>query len=107
MKQKLQTIERQIDKAREAIMKVGPMRPGSLSLQTRRSKKAYGEYWHLSYTFKGRGRTEYIIDDCVKNVEKEVAAYKRFRELVDNLVELSIEASKLRIQMKKNELKQK
>ena len=83
------------------------MRPGSLSLQARRSKKAYGEYWHLSYTFKGRGRTEYIIDECVKDVEKEVAAYKRFRELVDELVELSIEASRLRIKIKKAALKQK
>ena len=81
------------------------MRPGSLSLQARQSKKAYGQYWQLSYTFKGKGHTEYIIDECVKEVEKEVEAYRRFRQLVDELIELSIEASKLRVTIKKEEVK--
>lgn len=91
-------LEIKIQKTKNQLAKIGDMRPGSLSLQQRRVKKeAYGQYWQLSYTFKGKGHTEYVPDDCAEKIQEEIANFKRYRELFETLVELSIELSKLRI----------
>ncbi|MFH0799607.1 MAG: DUF6788 family protein [Pseudomonadota bacterium] len=89
-------IENDIAKIKRKILDLGDMRPGSLSKQMRRAKKKYGAYWQLSYTHMGKGRTEYIKPETLKQVKTEVANYKRYRNLSDQLVQLSIEKSRLK-----------
>ena len=72
------------------------VRPGHLSVQYRRSGKREIGYNQLSFTFAGRSRTEYVRDDDLPRVRKEVETFHRFRELCDELVGLSVEASRAR-----------
>jgi len=87
-------IEKRIDAVKRKMYGLGPMRPGSLSLQ---SHKAGGEgetYYQASYTFRRRGRTDYVRAEDYPRVKTETENFRRFKELCDELVELSIEWSK-------------
>jgi hypothetical protein len=97
----LSQIEKRIEKIKEALVKIGPMRPGSLTRQYKDPKEKTGPYWQISYTRNMRSRTEYVRPDCVAEIRKEIAAYKRFRKLMDEWTDLSIEASKSRIKVDK------
>lgn len=90
---KIQTIERRIKKIKEALARIGDMRPGSLSAQGRSWK---GEYFHLSYTHLGKGHTEYVRKNKKKEVERQIANYKKFRKLTQEWVGLGIELCKLK-----------
>jgi hypothetical protein len=50
-------IARRIEQIKKALARLGDMRPGSLSTQTR---SWGGQYAQLSYTHLGKGRTEYV-----------------------------------------------
>lgn len=102
MKTKLQAIEVKIEKVKRDLLELGPMRPGSLTRQVRRKEnKPYGEYWHLSYTHAGKGRTEYVPPPCVQTIEKEIQNYRRFKALLENLISHSIELSRLKMEIAK------
>ena len=86
-------IEEQIKITKEKLLKIGEMRPGSLSMQSREYKGKYGSYWQLSYTHMGKGRTVYIRNEFVKRIKKETGNYQKFRKLIDQLVSLYIDLS--------------
>ncbi|MFH0878333.1 MAG: DUF6788 family protein [Lentisphaerota bacterium] len=90
---KKQALERKIQRIKEELMEIGEMRPGSLSVQTRRWG---GQYHQLSYTHQGKGHTEYVPDEKRKEVEQQIDNYRKFRELVKNWVNLGIELCKLK-----------
>lgn len=94
---RLKQIERRIEKIKEALSKIGPMRPGSLTCQYKNPKEKSGPYWQLSYTRTMRSRSDYVRADCVAEVQKEIAAYKRFKTLIEEWIDLGIESSKLRL----------
>ena len=89
-------LKRLIAGAKRGISRLGDMRPGHLSVQYRRSGGREIGYNQLSFTFDGRSRTEYVRDDDLPRVRKEGATFRRFKELCDELVALSIEASRAR-----------
>jgi hypothetical protein len=90
-------IERRIEKIKQALAELGDMRPGSISTQTR----AWGgEYHQLSYTHQGKGRTEYVPPERVREVKKQLANYKKFKELTGEWTALGIELCKLRQEKK-------
>ena len=93
---KLDRLEKAIQEIKQKIGKLGALRPGSLSKQARKTESTYGAYWHLSYTHRGKGHTQYIRDAFVSQVKAEVSNFKRFRKLIDRLIRLSIERSQLR-----------
>ena len=93
----LEKMGTEIDRIKQQIFKLGTMRPGSLTRQMRKSKEKYGAYWQLSYTYRGKGKTEYIRDTFVNQVKAETANFKRYRKLTDRLIELSIKLSRLKI----------
>ena len=100
---KLERLEEAIRGIKREIGKIGALRPGSLSQQARKAKTTYGAYWHLSYTHRGKGHTEYIRDAFVRQVKTEVSNFKRFRKLLDRLITLSIERSQLKMKMDKKQ----
>lgn len=97
------TISAQICAVKSAIAALGDMRPGHLSLQRRASGKNIRCYAQLSYTFKKRSRTDYVQPDDVDRVKAEVENYRKFKSLCERLVELSIEASKLKSEKRKRQ----
>jgi hypothetical protein len=52
-----------------------------------------GEYYQLSFSHKGKGRTQYVKEDNVETVKKQIANYKRFRELTKEWVDLALQAA--------------
>ena len=72
------------------------MRPGTLSVQYRKPEEKKSPFNQLSYTHKVRGRSEYVRAENLQAIRREVKAYKRFKTLIDELVDLSMEASRLR-----------
>jgi hypothetical protein len=51
------------------------------------------------YTRRMKSRTEYVRQECVKELRRRIATHKRFRRLVDQWIDLSIEHSRLTMQM--------
>lgn len=78
------------------LTKLGAMRPGTLTVQYRNPGEHKTPFHQISYTRKGRSRSEYVRPESLPVVRKEIAAYKKFRRLVEKIVDLSLEASHLR-----------
>ena len=97
----MERIKNSISQIKDKIFNIGEMRPGSISRQMRKAKEKYGSYWQLSYTYRGKGKTEYIRAGFVKQVKAETANFKRYRELSDQLVYLSIDLSRLKMELAK------
>ena len=96
---RIQQIERRIERIKEALKKIGPMRPGSLTRQYKDRKNKTGSYWQISYTRQMKSRTEYVRKECVPEVRRQIATHKRFKRLVDQWIDLSIEHSRLTMQI--------
>ena len=90
---KAKRIDQRIEKIKQALAELGEMRPGSLSVQTR---SWGGQYHQLSYTHLGKGRTEYVPPKRVREVKRQLANYRKFKELTQEWVNLAIELCKLK-----------
>ena len=90
-------LETKIDKIRKTLMGLGPMRPGSIGKQFRNPKEKTRPFYQLSYTHRMKSRSEYVRPENLKALQRETAAFKRFRALIDTWVELALELSRLRI----------
>ena len=71
------------------------MRPGSLTRQFKDPQRKAGAYWQISYTRQMMSRTEYVRAEWVSELRRQIASHKRFKRLVDQWVDLSIEHSQL------------
>ncbi len=99
---RLRQIEARIERIKAELVKLPPvLRPGSLTRQYANPSEKKGAYWQVSYTRNMKSKTEYVKPDCVSSVRNQIAAYKEFKKLVDEWVELGLEAS--RLSMKSNE----
>ena len=98
---RVQQIEQKIVRIKEELGKIGPMRPGSLTRQYRDPENGAGAYWQISYTRDMKGRSEYIRREWVTEIRKQIATHKRFKHLIDQWVDLSIEHSRLTMQIAK------
>ena len=78
---------------------VGPMRPGSLTRQYKDRKNKTGGYWQISYTRQMKSRTEYVREEWVPEIRRQITTHKRFKRLIDQWIELDIERSKLTMQI--------
>jgi hypothetical protein len=96
---KIDRINNQIRKIKEELHKMGPIRPGTLSRQYKSPEKKAGAYWQVSYTRKMKSHTEYIRLASVPEIRRQITTYKRFKVLIDRWLELSIEYSKLTMQL--------
>ena len=96
---RLAQIDKRIDEIKKEIVLIGNMRPGSLTKQYKDSENKTGAYYQISYTHERRSRTEYVRQEHVKEVGKQVDNYKRYKELTTEWVSLSIERSKLEMKL--------
>ena len=109
------TLERQIEKTKQALVALGDMRPGSLSTQYNvcgklgcRCKadppKKHGPYYQVSFTRKGKSSSKFVSKEYLPEVRKQIKNYERMKLLTDKWIELAIELSNLRIAEKKAEI---
>src|ERR1700691_1562094 len=92
-------IEQRIDRIKQALLEIGAMRPGSLTRQYKDPQHHTGAYWQGSYTRRVKSRTEDVRQECVKELRRRIPTPKRFKRLVDQWTDLSIEHSRLTMQM--------
>jgi hypothetical protein len=100
---KIKNLEEKILKLKRSIADLKDLRPGTVSEQiaggpNRKPRK----YWQISYTHKMRSKTDYIRDEMVPVIKRETEEYKKFKKIVDKIIELSIKLSKEKIEMAKN-----
>ena len=98
---RMNQIERRIAQIKEELQTMGPMRPGSLTRQYKDPENRTGAYWQISYTRQMKSRTEYVRQEWVTEVRKRIAMHKRFKRLIDQWGDLSIEHSKLAMKLAK------
>jgi len=99
-----------IDTIIKKISTVGFIMPGNITKQynvcgkpickCKREKDPikHGPYYHLSYTFKGKGHTMNIPLDKIEEVRKRNENYRKLKELIDDLIEISVEQTREDIQ---------
>jgi len=100
-------LEAEIVATRQKLMTLGPLHPGSVSLQYQvcgnpscRCMRAehperHGPYPKLVYVYRGRNVCRFVRADCVEALAPRLAAFKEFRKLVDRWVALSIQIGQL------------
>jgi len=96
---RIQQIEQTIDRIKTTLLEIGPMRPGSLTCQYKDPQHHAGAYWQISYTRRMKSRTEYVRREWVTELRRQIATHKRFKRLVDQWLDLSIEHSRLTMQI--------
>ena len=97
-----------IESLKREIMGLGEMRNGSLREQynvcgnpncrckDRENPRKHGPYYQLSYTHRKKNTSEFIRAKDVDLVRDQLANYKRFMELKDEWIDITIELTKLR-----------
>jgi len=95
----IQQLERRMELIKKGLQRIGPMRPGSLTRQFKDPERQVGAYWQISYTRQRKSRTEYVRQEWVPEIRRQIAAHKRFKQLVDQWVDLSIEHSQLTMRL--------
>lgn len=92
-------IEKRIASIKRELLRIGEMRPGSLTCQYKDPKTKSGGSYQISYTHHMKSRTEYVRPQFVKILKKQIANYSRFKKLMQEWVDLAIECSKIKIQL--------
>ena len=94
-------IEERIGRIKQELQAIGEMRPGSLTRQYRKPKEKIGPYYQLSYMHKMKSHTDYVRPQFLQQIRSQISAYKRFKKLVEEWIELAIKHSKLTIDIAK------
>ena len=102
MHKKLARIEQKIARLKDELHQIGEMRPESLTRQYQNRKEKKGGYYQISYTYQMKSRTEYVRPEFVAQLRSEVKAFKRFKALTRQWVDLAIEHSRLKMEIAKN-----
>ncbi len=101
IRKRIRQIEQRIVRIKASLQKIGPMRPGSLTRQYRNPENRTGAYWQISYTRQMKSRTEYVRREWVTAIRKQIAMHKRFKRLIEEWGDLSIEHSQLTMRIAK------
>lgn len=89
------------------LLALGDLRPGALSEQYNTCRtpgcrckadppERHGPYHQLSYSHRGRSRTENIRPEHLAAVTSQIANYRTLRQLVDAWIATAIELDRLR-----------
>jgi len=97
----------QIEQIKTKLVKLGDLRPGSLSEQYNTCRtpgcrckadppQRHGPYHQLSYSRHGRSRTENVRPEDLAAVQAQLRNYAKLRDLVDQWIDTAIELDRLR-----------
>ena len=100
---KTRQIQRKIERLKQQLVELGAIHPGSLGQQYNvcgkpdcrckdpRHPHKHGPYYQLSFTWRGKSTTRFVRTEHVTEMRQRIARYKRFRELVNEWVDLEVE----------------
>lgn len=111
MNKDIEEMENEIEEIKRQIVKLGELRPGSISEQYNVCGKKgcrckadppekHGPYYQLSYTRKGRSKSMFIKREKVEEVKRQVENYRLLKSLVERWVDLSIELEDMKMRDK-------
>jgi hypothetical protein len=106
MHKKLAQIEKKITRLKDELQKIGEMRPGSLTQQYQNRKEKKGGYYQISYTYRMKSRTEYVRPEFVDDLRRQVESFKRFKDLIQQWIDLAMEHSHVKMELAKRALKE-
>jgi len=106
MQNKLARTQKRIAKIKQELVKIGEMRPGSLSVQYQKPEEKKGSSYQISYTHHMKSKTQHVRMEFVRQIEKEIKSYKKFKALTIEWVDLAIEHSILKIEIAKKSQKE-
>ena len=109
MNRQAASLEARIETIKQAIVRLGDLRPGKLSQQYNVCGKAdcrckanppqkHGPYYQLSFTRNGKSSTQFVRKEDLARVRQQLKNYQRLRELIDRWITLGMELSRLRLQ---------
>jgi hypothetical protein len=102
-------LKSEIGKIKQKMMVLGPMHPGSISMQYQacgnpnckcmhpKEPQRHGPFPKLSYVFKGKTGCRFVRTACADEVIRRVAAYKEFRSLIDRWIDISIRSGAIEL----------
>lgn len=103
----IQVLEQKIQTLKAQLSALGPLRPGSLSLQYHVCRKPgcrcqdpdkprrHGPYHHLDYVHHGKKTTRFIRAQQLPEVRRQLANFKKLRRLIDQWITLSLEKAEI------------
>lgn len=101
-KQTVSQIEEEIHNIQDELQRLGAMHPGSISKQYQvcgragcqcadaKNPQRHGPYHKLSYVHRGKAVCRFVRAGTEQALSERLTVYKRFRELTDRWVALSI-----------------
>jgi len=101
--QELIHLEDEIRKIKEELLALTDMRPGSLTRQYHDRQNKKGGFWSLSYTYKMKGRTEYVRPEHVREIRRQITQFKKFKTLTARWVDLALELCRRKREMEKSQ----
>jgi len=111
--EKIEKIEKKIEKIKQELVLLDDLQPGTLSKQYNVCGKPncrckadppqkHGPYNQLSFNRKGKSSTKYVKNYQVATVRKQLKNYTKMRKLVDCWIELSTELCMLKLEREKS-----
>jgi hypothetical protein len=96
-----------IQHIKASLLTLGDLRPGALSEQYNTCRtpgcrckadppQRHGPYHQLSYSHRGRSRTENIRPEHIDAVTSQIANYHTLRDLIDQWIDAAIELDRVR-----------
>jgi hypothetical protein len=101
-------LSRRLVEIKQEINGLGLVRPGTLyerlnvcgrpgcRCSRKKNPVKHGPYHYLSYTRAGKSHTQFVRQGELDEVKEQVANYQRLMELVDELVDVSLELCQAR-----------
>lgn len=99
----ISTLETEIRNVQNELQTLGPMHPGSISKQYQvcgrdgcrctdtKHPQRHGPYHKLVYVYRGKPVCRFVRAGTERSLSERLAVYKRFRQLIDRWIELSIQ----------------
>ena len=103
VKTSVSKLEAEIDDIRRNLVALGPIHPGSVSLQyqtcgnpncrclRKDNPERHGPYAKLTYVYRGRNVSRFVRAGYVEALSPRLAMFKEFRRLIDRWIALSIQ----------------
>ena len=109
MNRRQPSLEARIATLKQAIVRLGDLRPGKLSQQYNVCGKAdcrckadppqkHGPYYQLSFTRNGKSSSQFVRKEDLAVVRQQLRNYQRLRELINRWIALGMELSRLKLQ---------
>lgn len=100
-------VQQKIEAIQKNLLSLGPMHPGSISRQFQvcgrpgcrcqhpTKPRRHGPYAKLAFVHRGKKVCRFVRAQCIQQIQTHLVTYKRFRQLTNRWIELSIQRDQI------------